>query len=274
MKKIIMTWLLLCASPVLAVTIPELPALTSVTNSSQLLVYEEGDKKATISQLLEEVHSTITDGSNMVEHYDGNDVLRTFLNSYGKQKWYLGSDGVGTATGSIYFGTPGSFPGILIYTAADTNRFNMINTGDEFKLYFQDTPDGGLVIDRVTGNVEFGGTITVLGSFTDGTNSATITDIIAAANSPGGYEFTGSALLDQTSMSAGTTYNATDITVTGAALGDFCVASRNGSDLVGLLSVKCMVISANTVKLILKNETGGSIDPASQTYYVGVNSHP
>ncbi len=68
---------------------------------------------------------------------------------------------------------------------------------------------------------------------------------------------------------AGETYGS-DITVTGAALGDFveigCSINLQGVRVFG------WVKSANTVNVRAENETGGTIDLASATFYVQVSS--
>lgn len=61
---------------------------------------------------------------------------------------------------------------------------------------------------------------------------------------------------------------AKEVTVTGAALGDFaCVSlSIDVADLV----LDAQVTAANTVTCVLANNTGGAIDLASATVYVMV----
>jgi hypothetical protein len=54
------------------------------------------------------------------------------------------------------------------------------------------------------------------------------------------------------------------VTVTGAALGDFVIASCN-LDLQGMM-INAHVNAANTVEIIVQNETGGTIDLASTTF--------
>lgn len=59
-----------------------------------------------------------------------------------------------------------------------------------------------------------------------------------------------------------------DVTVTGAALGDFAVASL-GVDVQGM-TVTASVKAANTVTVRIQNETGGTLDLASTTVAVRV----
>lgn len=59
-----------------------------------------------------------------------------------------------------------------------------------------------------------------------------------------------------------------EITVTGAALGDFCIASFSLD--VADLAITAAVTAANTVTYQLLNNTGGAIDLASGTVRVRV----
>ena len=59
-----------------------------------------------------------------------------------------------------------------------------------------------------------------------------------------------------------------DVTVTGAALGDFAVASL-GVDVVDML-VTANVTATNTATVRVQNETGGAVDLASTTVRVRV----
>lgn len=72
----------------------------------------------------------------------------------------------------------------------------------------------------------------------------------------------GSATYDPPSLVDGTG-TTTTVTVTGAALGDFALASFS-LDLQGI-SVTAYVSAANTVSVRLQNESGGTLDLASGT---------
>jgi hypothetical protein len=61
---------------------------------------------------------------------------------------------------------------------------------------------------------------------------------------------------------------AKDVTVTGAALGDYAVASLS-IDIADLV-LDAQVTAADTVTCVLANNTGGAIDLASATVYVRV----
>lgn len=61
---------------------------------------------------------------------------------------------------------------------------------------------------------------------------------------------------------------ATDVTVTGAEVGDFALASFSND--VSDLTLDAQVTAANTVTCVLANNTGGAIDLASGTIYVRV----
>lgn len=81
-----------------------------------------------------------------------------------------------------------------------------------------------------------------------------------------------SATYDAASITA-TCTESTNITVTGAKLGDVC--SVGAPTAVGALniSVTCYVFAADAVRIKVCNPTAGAIDPASGTYYVRVFSN-
>lgn len=85
---------------------------------------------------------------------------------------------------------------------------------------------------------------------------------LAALRAPLAGLLTGSATYDAPSLldGAGAT---TTVTVTGAALGDFAMASL-GVDTAGI-SVTAYVSAANTVSVRVQNESGGTLDLASTT---------
>ena len=82
--------------------------------------------------------------------------------------------------------------------------------------------------------------------------------------------YSGSATYDPASLvdGAGAT---TTVTVTGAALGDYAVASFS-NDLQGIL-LTAYVSAANTVSVRFQNETAGTIDLASGTLRALVFAH-
>ena len=90
---------------------------------------------------------------------------------------------------------------------------------------------------------------------------------IAAIRSPLAGMLSGSATYDADSLidAAGAT---TTVTVTGAALGDFAVASLD-VDVAGI-TVTAYVSAADTVSVRLQNESGGTLDLASATLAVRV----
>jgi len=63
-----------------------------------------------------------------------------------------------------------------------------------------------------------------------------------------------------------------EVTVTGAALGDFCIASLS-IDVADLV-LTAQVTAANTVTYQLANNTGGAVDLASATVRVRVLPQP
>lgn len=84
-------------------------------------------------------------------------------------------------------------------------------------------------------------------------------------------EFVGSKTFDAASILDGAA-EATTVTVTGAALGDFVTGVSLGVDLAGI-TVTAYVSAANTVTVRLQNESGGAVDLASTTLRVMVASH-
>ncbi len=77
----------------------------------------------------------------------------------------------------------------------------------------------------------------------------------------------GSATWDAGSIADGDE-EAAEVTVTGAALGDFAIASLS-IDVADLV-LNANVTAANTVTCVLANNTGGAINLASATVYVRV----
>lgn len=80
-----------------------------------------------------------------------------------------------------------------------------------------------------------------------------------------------SATYDAPSISAGAQTTQT-FTVTGAALGDYAIASFSID--VGELDVQAVVSAANTVRLKLRNDTASPIDLASATLRIRVLKLP
>lgn len=78
--------------------------------------------------------------------------------------------------------------------------------------------------------------------------------------------FYGSATWDPASIAAGAEA-ATDITVTGVALGDIVLGASVGVDVTDLV-LDAQVTAANTVTAVLANNTGGAVDLASSTVRV------
>lgn len=106
---------------------------------------------------------------------------------------------------------------------------------------------------------------------TDGTNpnvsiSATVADIVKAG-------------LDQHVLTGSETFNPADladgagetnaITVTGAALGDFCIGVSFSLDVTDF-TLTCYVQAADTVEVRIQNESGGQVNLAEGTMRVAV----
>lgn len=115
------------------------------------------------------------------------------------------------------------------------------------------------------GRTRFSGPVRSTGGFEIGSGS-TNTSVINSS----GYVYvnlTASETKDWGSLASGA--SATEaVTVTGAALGDFAMASMS-LDLSGL-TLTAYVSAANTVTVVLANNTAGAVDLASGTLYVGV----
>lgn len=97
-----------------------------------------------------------------------------------------------------------------------------------------------------------------------------LVDDIAACRAPFVGVLTGSATWNAASIADGD-MESKDITVTGAALGNFCLASM-GVDVVDL-GVSVQVTATDTVTVTLLNNTGGAVDLASTTVRVAVFPH-
>ena len=80
----------------------------------------------------------------------------------------------------------------------------------------------------------------------------------------------GSETFDATSLIAGA-QESEDITVTGAALGDYVTVSLDTVDIVDL-ALTATVTAANVVTAVLLNETAGTIDLGSGTLRVRVTT--
>ena len=80
-------------------------------------------------------------------------------------------------------------------------------------------------------------------------------------------ELTASASWDPGLIAAGA-MEAKDVTVTGAELGDFAIASFSND--VQDLTLDAQVTTANTVTCVLSNNTGSAVDLAAGTVYVKV----
>lgn len=87
-----------------------------------------------------------------------------------------------------------------------------------------------------------------------------------------GVSLTGLVLAGSTTWDAGSiavgAMEAKDVTVTGAALGDFVLAAPSID--VTDLTISASVTAANTVTVVLANNTAGAVDLASMTIAVKV----
>lgn len=81
--------------------------------------------------------------------------------------------------------------------------------------------------------------------------------------------FTGTQVLDVGSIPAHTT-STFNMTITGAALGDFVIVSVSPAVLSNSIVLHARVSNTDTVTVYLTNTSTGAIDPASATYFVKV----
>jgi hypothetical protein len=106
-----------------------------------------------------------------------------------------------------------------------------------------------------------------LGTTNIGTNLTAADKIMVLTPKVSDGSFTGSVAWNPGSIADGDE-EAKDITVTGAALGDFALVSFS-LDVADLV-LNGQVTAANTVTAILANNTGGAIDLGSGTVYAKV----
>lgn len=92
-----------------------------------------------------------------------------------------------------------------------------------------------------------------------------IADAFTTLDSAVGKVLTGSKTHDFASVADGAQATTT-VTVTGAALGDFCQATV-GVSQAGVI-LHAYVSAADTVTVVLQNESGGAVDLASTTLRV------
>ena len=166
--------------------------------------------------------------------------------------WKFGIDNFGVDVG-FYGDTAGDF--ILFDESADELIVEDVTTnimddtilsfgdGDDVTMNYDEDGDNDL---QITGPVTFEGAVVVQSTLTMTGTSGTW--------DPG-------SLVDGAQESR-------DFTVSGAALGDAAFAGA-GVDVVDIL-VSCVVTATDTVTVTLANETAGTVDLASSTWYVYV----
>jgi len=88
-----------------------------------------------------------------VSQYYQNGKARVIIKSGGSQSWLFTADGT-TDVGKFEYATPGNMPGLIIYTGADAaqNRFNIINNGTFFRMYFNAPATGAALGISATTN--------------------------------------------------------------------------------------------------------------------------
>ena len=154
--------------------------------------------------------------ASVLEVLDSNNILRSFISDRGAQNWYImAADGL--EKGSIRYGTPGGFVGILYFDTQGTTRSDfrhLSGGGFTWNAHALGTPPPELMRMDVNGNFAIG-TTTMSGKFN--------------VNGGRSYFYSGS---DQYGI--GVTYNSsTSGFFLGAdSNGDFCVSDWGGSTLL------------------------------------------
>ena len=106
-----------------------------------------------------DINPTFTNGaftgvSNYAFRIVNNGITRTSITRLGIQEWYL-NNGI-TDVGRIAYSTPGGFPGIIIYTGYNSNRFNLTNNGSYFGLAYDADGTGNGRLNIFNGGVGIG----------------------------------------------------------------------------------------------------------------------
>jgi len=157
------------------------------------------------------------------------------------------------------------------------NFENLAGSGAGHKIFAYDagsdtqaTVEAASYFDGVAGLLTVGDVIFVSASASNfncyvSAISATNVVTIARVSEKGSYE--GSETKDWGSLVDGATAIEA-VTVTGAVLGDFAMCSLS-VDLQGMI-MSCHVSAADTVEVVMNNESGGTLDLASATLRVRV----
>ena len=148
-----------------------------------------------------------------------------------------------SATGEIYLVRPTTSSGTFRMNIENWRSSNNIYTGSAI---YEVNPSANMI---------------VLNGYASLDRTAQFANHASIEQWNGGY-LTGSATYDPASLADGAGATTT-VTVTGAALGDFAMASFS-LDLQGI-TLTAWVSATNTVSVRFKNETGGVIDLASGT---------
>jgi len=211
------------------------------------------------------------------------------VGAQGSETTLFDSDGNFTAPGTITVGESG--------TGYDVKFWG--DTAGKYWLWDEDA-DGVVLVGSFTqtGNMAITGNLSIVGTLTVGVDG-TGHDVKFYGDTVGKYFLwdesadgvvlvgnlvqTGTATLNSSlglKLAGATSFTwdpaslndgaqeAKDVTVTGAALGDFVLVGA-GIDVTDLL-VSATVTATNTVTVVIANETGGTVDLDSSTWYVEV----
>jgi len=212
------------------------------------------------------------------------------VGAQGSETTLFDSDGNFTAPGTITVGESGTGYDVKFWGDTAGKYWLWDEDADGVVLVGSFTQTGDMAI---TGDVSIAGTLTV---GVDGTGH----DVKFYGDTAGDYWLwdesadtmiiTGSALVQTGTLTVSTSrgvaltgatsftwdpasladgaQEAKDVTVTGAALGDFVLVGA-GVDVTDLL-VSATVTATNTVTVVIANETGDAVDLDSSTWYVEV----
>lgn len=218
-----------------------------VENSDGYDKFYIGDTNSAYNVKLGDIDGTSPGNNTYMAIEDNNNKV------YTKSTYFGVNNTVPTATLHV-----GNFSGTANFSlGSDTSAFKVGKSGNT-ELLKVDTQNEKVVIN---GSLEMTGT----GSFRKSTQRIDIEEYFTQLPRP--YLFT-SATKDWGSIDDGNE-EAFDVTVTGAALGDFARASFSLD--VTDLELSAQVTAANTVTVTLSNNTGGALDLGSGTVYVNVD---
>lgn len=176
----------------------------------------------------------------------------SYLDGHGMFGWF-GTALTVNATASAYTATIASSP---------TTNYVYVPRGAWVTI--TGAGSGGSNLTTQVLSTSTAGVLTLADAIVTSVTGANIVMVTPTWRGVGG--FAGSATWDPGNLADGAGETSSGITVTGAALGDYCMVSAP-YDLQDMTAT-CYVQAANTVEIRLQNESGGTIDLASGTWRV------